>query len=79
MGGRCSTEAAPRPRPRRCLCCHAPCPRDRSNAADSDAEAHDRADALTRAGVILRLNSLVYLRPQEVAEMVYQVGGGVGG
>ncbi|GBF91395.1 calcium uniporter mitochondrial-like [Raphidocelis subcapitata] len=42
------------------------------NAADCDAEAEARADALTRAGVVLRLNSVVYLRPQEIAEMVYR-------
>ncbi|KAI8464515.1 MAG: hypothetical protein J3K34DRAFT_440211 [Monoraphidium minutum] len=44
----------------------------KSNAADTDAEAEERADALTRAGVVLRLNSVVYLRPEEVAEMVYR-------
>jgi hypothetical protein len=28
---------------------------------------------LTKAGVILRFNGMVYLRPQEVAELVYKV------
>jgi hypothetical protein len=57
------------------------CPRSpppipaRSGAADTDAEAEERADALTRAGVILRLSGVAYLRPQEIAEMVYRVRG----
>jgi hypothetical protein len=43
------------------------------DGADGDDEAHARADALLRAGVVLRLNGVVYLRPAEVAEMVYRV------
>jgi ornithine cyclodeaminase/alanine dehydrogenase-like protein (mu-crystallin family) len=44
------------------------------DAADTDDEAHARADALVRAGVVLRFNGIVYLRPQEVSELVYRVG-----
>lgn len=44
-----------------------------SKAADCDDEAEERADALMRAGVVLRLNSVVYLRPSEIAEAVYRV------
>lgn len=29
---------------------------------------------LAKAGVVLRFNGMVYLRPQEVAELVYKVG-----
>jgi len=39
-------------------------------AADTAAEAERVADALVRAGVVLRLGGVVYLRPHEVAEMV---------
>jgi hypothetical protein len=42
-------------------------------AADNDEEAHARADVLQQAGVILRFNGVVYLRPEEIAEIVYRV------
>ncbi|KAF8071152.1 calcium uniporter [Scenedesmus sp. PABB004] len=42
-------------------------------AADTPDEAHKRADALVHAGVVLRFNGIVYLKPQEVAELVYRV------
>jgi hypothetical protein len=45
----------------------------RSGAADTEEEAHARADALVHAGVVLRFNGIVYLRPQEVSELVYRV------
>lgn len=41
-----------------------------TGAADTAAEAERVADALVRAGVVLRLGGVVYLRPHEVAEMV---------
>jgi hypothetical protein len=41
-----------------------------TGAADTAAEAERVADALVRAGVVLRLGGVVYLRPLEVAEMV---------
>lgn len=41
-----------------------------AGAADTAAEAERLSDALVRAGVVLRLGGVVYLRPQEVAEMV---------
>jgi hypothetical protein len=44
-----------------------------SGAADTEEEAHARADALVHAGVVLRFNGIVYLKPQEVSELVYRV------
>eukprot|EP00882_Tetradesmus_deserticola_P022412 GHRQ01024316.1.p4 GENE.GHRQ01024316.1~~GHRQ01024316.1.p4 ORF type:complete len:112 (+),score=40.42 GHRQ01024316.1:246-581(+) len=44
-----------------------------SGAADTEGEAHSRADALVQAGVVLRFNGIVYLKPQEVSELVYRV------
>lgn len=44
-------------------------------AADTEEEAHRRADTLVDAGVVLRFNGIVYLRPQEVSELVYRVSG----
>jgi hypothetical protein len=46
-----------------------------SGAADTEEEAHARADALVHAGVVLRFNGIVYLKPQEVSELVYRVSG----
>lgn len=42
-------------------------------AADNEAEAEARADVLAKAGLVLRFNGMVYLRPEEVSEMVYRV------
>lgn len=42
-------------------------------AADNEAEAEARADILSKAGLVLRFNGMVYLRPEEVSEMVYRV------
>lgn len=47
---------------------------DCRGAADTEDEAHKRADVLVDAGVVLRFNGVVYLRPQEVSELVYRVG-----
>lgn len=38
----------------------------------SSRDAADVCDALDKAGVVLRVKDLVYLRPLEVAEMLYQ-------
>lgn len=51
------------------FCCAHRC----SGAADTEDEAHRRADALVQAGVVLRFNGIVYLKPQEVSELVYRV------
>jgi hypothetical protein len=42
-------------------------------AADTEEEAVARAEVLSKAGVVLRFNGMVYLRPQEVSELVYRV------
>lgn len=42
-------------------------------AADTEEEAEARAEVLAKAGVVLRFNGMVYLRPQEVSELVYRV------
>lgn len=42
-------------------------------AASTESEAQERADVLAKAGVVLRFNGLVYLKPQEVSEIVYKV------
>lgn len=42
-------------------------------AADTEEEAEERAEVLAKAGVVLRFNGMVYLRPQEVSELVYRV------
>jgi hypothetical protein len=42
-------------------------------AADNEAEAEARAEVLSKAGLVLRFNGMVYLRPEEVSEMVYRV------
>lgn len=47
------------------LCC--------SGAATTKEEAAEICDALDRSGVVLRVKNLVYLRPLEVAEIIYQV------
>ncbi|KAF6254677.1 hypothetical protein COO60DRAFT_291374 [Scenedesmus sp. NREL 46B-D3] len=44
----------------------------KNGAADTEEEAHARADALVYAGVVLRFNGIVYLKPQEVSELVYR-------
>ncbi|WIA32137.1 hypothetical protein OEZ86_002987 [Tetradesmus obliquus] len=44
----------------------------KNGAADTEEEAHARADALVHAGVVLRFNGIVYLKPQEVSELVYR-------
>ncbi len=51
----------------------------RSGAAASDKEAERACEALRNSGVILRVNNLVYLRPQEVTEMIMRVGNMVPG
>jgi len=43
-------------------------------AASTEAEAQKRAEALAQAGVVLRFNGMVYLKPEEVSELVYKVG-----
>lgn len=42
-------------------------------AAATEDEAEERAEVLAKAGVVLRFNGMVYLRPQEVAELVYKL------
>lgn len=44
-----------------------------SGAAQSDEEAERVCEALKNAGIVLRVGSVVYLRPQEVVEMVMRV------
>lgn len=46
-----------------------------SGAAATGAEAEALAKALCRAGVVLRHRDTVFLRPEEVAAAVLQVGG----
>lgn len=44
-----------------------------SDISPSREDAQQVCDALDRAGVVLRVKDLVYLRPLEVAEILYQV------
>eukprot|EP00878_Enallax_costatus_P004306 GHUV01004537.1.p1 GENE.GHUV01004537.1~~GHUV01004537.1.p1 ORF type:complete len:233 (+),score=69.67 GHUV01004537.1:1781-2479(+) len=41
-------------------------------AADTVVEADKRADVLVEAGLVLRFNGIVYLKPREVSELVYR-------
>jgi hypothetical protein len=42
-------------------------------AAEDEESAAERAEVLVKAGVVLRFNGMVYLRPHEVSELVYKV------
>ncbi len=44
-----------------------------SGAADSYAKAEEMAHALVLSGTVLHFQNVVYLRPLEVAEMVFRV------
>lgn len=45
----------------------------RSGVAGSEQDAEEICEALDRSGVVLKVKNLVYLRPLEVAEIIYQV------
>lgn len=46
-----------------------------SGGARTPAEAQEHAAALVKAGAVLQFHGMVYLRPQDVTEMVYKVRG----